>query len=124
MLQIFPEHSQLLMQVQERLAVTPEQKEYEGYDPTVGPLIEVIHGTQYDLLPGIVDFRDFLSEKGDALKVGDMVTSMIEKMKATGTRFSDDWEAVTYTMANIEKKFGRETRQLAWSAFEAKYTDR
>ena len=122
LMEIFPEHSQLQAELKEKLNDQEVERGYKGFDPTIGKVVEVTRGNQYDLLPGTVDFRRYV--EAGRLGVDRVADALFQSMKAKGeTVYAEDWDEPNHTLDNIRKEFGDDVFEEVWRKFSTKYRD-
>lgn len=123
LLAIFPEHSQLQTQLIEELGKTEVNRDYKGHDPTVtiGEVIEVECGNQYDLLPGAVDFRKYVSARG--LDAEALEASLFDWLTSKEIVYAEDSMKVDRTIKNVKRQFGENVGNQVWDTVSKQYLD-
>lgn len=134
-LSVFPEGSQLKKELEDYIAGITENKTYYengGFDPTVGKLLHVRRGDQYEIQPGIVDVRKYVRDnKIDYDALSDAMFNEIKgrERAPNNTVYVEDMEEVNYTLNNVKKMIGDqsgedagfEAREKLWELFEKEY---
>lgn len=123
LLSIFGEGSYLKKEIERKLeGVKDDGGEYfksGGFDPTPGKLLEVKRGTQYDIRPGMVDFRNYVEE--GKLNTDRITKDVISKLAGMEIVYAEDWMEFDYTLKNIRKEYGEETADTLFKQLEKKY---
>lgn len=117
-----PSNSQLRTQVVDQISSVVPNPGYEGYDPSVGPITSIEVGDQFDMEPGLVDFRTATNEE-----TGIDVEALTQRMLQSQQQHSDpetgqaDWSPLNQTLDNLKLAYGSEIRRQVWKTFEQKY---
>ncbi len=123
LMQIFPAHSQLEEELQEKLKEQPINRAFKGFDVVadkkLGRVSKVTRGHQYNLLPGSVDFRKFVAN--GSLDIDQMSDALFQAAASKEMTYSDDWDETDRTMQNVRKEFGDEIADKVWDKFVRKY---
>lgn len=123
LLSIFDEGSYLKKEIQNRLAGIPDDGgayfKSGGYDPTPGKLLDIKRGHQYDIRPGMVDFRIYVED--NKLNADRITVDIISKLAGMEIVYAEDWLEFGYTIDNIKKEFGDEVGDSLFKQLEKKY---
>lgn len=109
LLSIFGDESFLKKREEKRLEKVEDNggKHYtedHWYDPTPGKLLEVKRGHQFDLQPGIIDFRIYV-ENG-SLDIESAINKVLSLLPPVDDISFDQNQSIGHTFQNIRRKFG------------------